>query len=103
MTKASDLEAKEFQEFVEKEKIFDFVRLTAARLDEEDLDHWFEMFAPVSSYQITTSSPEIETNMSWWNSNQDELKRLAGAEDEIGQDLVDKLINFDEQHNRFQQ
>ena len=91
MTKGSDAEAKEFQEFVEKEKIFDFVRLTAARLDEENLDLWFEMFAPVSSYQIATSSPEIETDMSWWNSNQDELKKIITEVPEHVRDRAKRL------------
>lgn len=76
MTKIDASETKELQEFVQKEKIFNFVRLTAARLDEEALDLWLQMFAPISSYQIATSSPEIGTDMSWWNSNQDELKKI---------------------------
>ena len=69
-------EANKLHEFIQRGAIFDFIRLTAARLDDESLDLWLEMFASESTYEIATSSPEIGTDMSWWNSNREELNKI---------------------------
>jgi anthranilate 1,2-dioxygenase small subunit len=63
---------------VEKEAIFDLIRATAARLDDEALAEWLALFAPGASYEITTYGPEIGSEMAWWRSNRDELATILG-------------------------
>ena len=59
-----------------REAIFDVIRLTAARLDAEDLDGWLALFAAESEYEIAAHGPEIRTGMSWWKSDRGDLARM---------------------------
>ena len=61
---------------LDREAIFDVIRLTAARLDKETLDDWLALFAPDSSYEISAYGPELQANMIWWQSNRDELAAI---------------------------
>jgi len=61
---------------VEKDAIFQLIRTTAARLDEEALDGWLALFANEARYEIKTYGPEIKAGMSWWHSNRDELENI---------------------------
>ena len=60
----------------DKDAIFDLIRATAARLDEERLDDWLALFAAESRYEINAYGPEIRADMSWWNSNREDLARI---------------------------
>lgn len=59
-----------------KEAVFDLIRLTAVRLDEEALENWLELFAADSEYEIAAYGPEIKSDMSWWKSDREELARI---------------------------
>ncbi|MDD9925155.1 MAG: nuclear transport factor 2 family protein [Rhodospirillaceae bacterium] len=61
---------------LEQAAIFEMIRTTAARLDDEDLDGWLALFAPESRYEIKTYGPEIRADMSWWSSDRDELEKI---------------------------
>ena len=61
---------------LEQVAIFEMIRTTAARLDDEDLEGWLALFAPESCYEIKTYGPEIRADMSWWNSDRDELDKI---------------------------
>jgi 3-phenylpropionate/cinnamic acid dioxygenase small subunit len=71
-------------ELLAKDAVFDLIRRTAARLDEEALDQWLELFAADSEYEIKTYGPEINSDMSWWKSDREELARiLAEVRDHV--------------------
>lgn len=63
-------------ELLAKEAVFDLIRRTAARLDEEALDQWLELFAAKSEYEIKAYGPEIKSDMSWWKTDREELARI---------------------------
>lgn len=74
------------QRLVAREAIFDVVRLTAARLDAEDLEGWLDLFAAESEYEITAHGPEIRADMAWWKSDRD---ALAGMLAEVREHVRD--------------
>ena len=61
---------------LEQAASFEVIRTTAARLDNEDLDGWLALFAPVSRYEIKAFGPEIRAEMSWWHSDREELEQI---------------------------
>jgi anthranilate 1,2-dioxygenase small subunit len=61
---------------LDREAIFDVIRLTAARLDEESLDDWLALFAAESAYEISAFGPEIQAHMVWWQSSREELAAI---------------------------
>ncbi len=67
---------KELAQLLDKEAIFDLIRVTAARLDDEALEEWLTLFAPDSFYEIAAASPEIQSAMSWWKSSREELEKI---------------------------
>ncbi len=60
----------------DRDAVFDLVRATAAKLDEEALADWLALFAPQSVYEIIAYGPEIKAQMSWWHSSRDELAAI---------------------------
>ena len=76
---------------IEKESIFDLIRATAARLDDEALAEWLAVFAPGAGYEITTYGPEIGSEMAWWRSNRDELATILGEAKEHVRDPGKRL------------
>ena len=61
---------------LDRAAIFAVIRTTAARLDDENLDGWLALFAAGSRYEIKAYGPEIRADMSWWNSDRDELEKI---------------------------
>ena len=78
------MSAVSIEALLDREAIFDVIRLTAARLDEEELDDWLALFAADSSYEISAYGPELQADMVWWQSNRDELAAiLAEAKEHV--------------------
>lgn len=68
----------------DREAIFDVIRLTATRLDDEALEDWLALFADDSEYEIKAYGPEIRADMSWWKSTREELAAiLAEAKEHV--------------------
>lgn len=79
-------EAGALADVADKEAIRDLIQHAAARLDDEALEAWLDLFAAESEYELTTYGPEIRYSMTWWKSTRDELKSLL---DEVHQHVRD--------------
>lgn|GEM_PF-543727 len=87
MTSKNISDKKLIASIIEQESIFKLIRQTASWLDEEKLHLWLKSFSIDSHYEIKASSPEIETEMSWWYSDKAELEKII---DEIPDHVRDK-------------
>ncbi len=91
MTDTNSPETKLIQGLIDKETIFTLIRQTAAWLDNEELDLWLKTFNDDATYEITTSSPELGSEMSWWHSEQKDLKKIISEIPEHVRDKAQRL------------
>ena len=58
-----------------EELVSSLIRETAVRLDREDLEGWFELFAQNASYELNSYSPELRAQTVWWRADRGELEK----------------------------
>ena len=91
MTDTNSPETNLIQELIDKETIFTLIRQTAAWLDNEELELWLKTFSDDATYEITTSSPELGSEMSWWHSDKKDLEKIINEIPEHVRDKAKRL------------
>jgi 3-phenylpropionate/cinnamic acid dioxygenase small subunit len=74
-----------------EELVSSLIRETAVRLDREDLEGWFELFAQNASYELNSYSPELRAQTVWWRADRGELEKQLGEVHEHVRDPARRL------------